>query len=166
MQKFTAMVYKEIREILPPTIFFFVAFNLLALTNALNLRQYGISFTTFSLATVAALIVGKVVLIADKLPFINKFPNKPLIHNVLWKTVIYALASVLVRYLERLVHLLFEYRSLSSANRHLFETMVWPQFWAIQIWLFVLLLLYCSFRELIRVVGRQTVIEMFLGRRT
>ena len=165
MQKFAAIIYKEIREMLPPTIFFFAAFNLIALTTALNLRHYGISFTTFSLATVAALIVGKVVLITDKFSFINKFPSKPLIYNVVWKTIIYAFASVLVRYLERVVHFLFEYGSLSSANRHLFEEMVWPRFWAIQIWLLVLLLLYCSFRELIRVVGRQTVVEIFFGRR-
>jgi hypothetical protein len=165
MHKFAAIVYKEFRELLPPTIFFLIAFNLIALTIALNLKQYHIPFTNLGLATVAALIVGKVVLITDKFPFINKFPSKPLIYNVVWKTVIYTLAAVLVRYLESLVHLIFQYKSLSLANRHLFEEMVWPRFWAIQIWLLVIIFLYCGFRELMRVVGRQTVIEMFFGRR-
>jgi hypothetical protein len=165
MQKLSALLWKEIQELIPPTIFFFIAFNLLAFTNALNLKQYGISLSTFAIATLGALVVGKVVLITDKLPFINQFPDKPLIYNVVWKTIIYALAAFLIRYLERLIHFLFQYGSLSSANRHLFEEVVWPHFWAIQIWLLVLLFLYCGLRELIRVVGRHTVVEMFFGRK-
>ena len=35
---------------------------------------------------VAALIFGKAVVVADILPLINRFPNKPLIYNVAWKT--------------------------------------------------------------------------------
>jgi hypothetical protein len=32
----------------------------------------------------AALILGKAVLIADLLPFINRYPDKPLVYNVVW----------------------------------------------------------------------------------
>ena len=52
---------------------------------------------------VAALILGKAVLIADMLPMINRFPHKPLIYNIAWKTVIYWLISAVIHYLERLV---------------------------------------------------------------
>jgi len=51
---------------------------------------------------VAALILGKAVLIADMVPMINRFPNKPLIYNVAWKTVIYWLLSAVIHYLELL----------------------------------------------------------------
>ena len=37
------------------------------------------------------------------LPAINRFPNKPLIYNVSWKTLIYLVKSALIHYLERLV---------------------------------------------------------------
>jgi len=36
---------------------------------------------------VAALILGKALLLADMLPVINRFPDKPLIYNVTWKTI-------------------------------------------------------------------------------
>ena len=52
---------------------------------------------------VAALILGKAVLLADMLPIINRFPHKPLIHNIVWKTLIYLLLSVVIHYLERLI---------------------------------------------------------------
>ena len=165
MQKLAALLWKEIRELIPPTIFFFIAFNIIAFTSALNLRQYGISLSAFGIATLGALVAGKAVLITDKLSFINRFPDKPLIYNVVWKTLIYWLAFILIQYLEHLIHFLFRYGSLSSANRHLFEEVVWPSFWAIQIWLLVLLFVYCGFRELVRVVGRHAVIEMFFGRK-
>jgi hypothetical protein len=33
----------------------------------------------------------------------NRFPNKPLIYNIAWKTVIYLLLSAVIHYLERLI---------------------------------------------------------------
>lgn len=36
-------------------------------------------------ATAAALLVATIVLIADKFPFVNRFPDKPLMYNVVWK---------------------------------------------------------------------------------
>ena len=53
------------------------------------LREYGISWTGFSAAIVGALLVGKVVLIVDKLPFVNKFPDRPMMYKASWKSLIY-----------------------------------------------------------------------------
>jgi len=77
MQKLAAVLRKEIQELIPPTIFFFIAFNIIAFTSALNLRQYGISVLTFAMAALGALVAGKAVLITDKLSFTNRFPDKP-----------------------------------------------------------------------------------------
>src|SRR5205085_3612475 len=80
---------EEFFKLLPPTIFFFVALHIVAFIRVLMLKGTGISpLSTISIA-VAALILGKAVLIADMLPMINRFPNKPLIYNVAWKTLIY-----------------------------------------------------------------------------
>jgi hypothetical protein len=38
---------------------------------------------------------------------------------------------------------------------------VWPHFWAVQILLLVLILFYNTMRELVRVIGRDKVLEMF-----
>src|SRR6516164_1079061 len=63
----------ELREVLPPTIFFFVGFNLILLTTRLILADYLIQLTGFLIATMSALIVGKVVLVADMMPFLRRF---------------------------------------------------------------------------------------------
>ena len=75
MQKILSAIKRELLEIIPPTFFFFVAFNVLTYTKKLMLEQYGIEFSGFVTATVGALIVAKVVLLADRIPFINKYPG-------------------------------------------------------------------------------------------
>jgi hypothetical protein len=41
--------------------------------------------------------------------------------------------------------------------------MVWAHFWAIQLWLVVLIFVYCTGRELVRVIGRERVMQLFFG---
>jgi hypothetical protein len=151
----------ELRELIPVTLFFFVTFQLLALTEALMLKQYGIHLTTFFAATMLALIVAKVVVITDHFALVNRFPEKPLFYNVIWKTLIYFTAALGARYLEHLIHFWRKSANFAEANRRLWEEIVWPHFWAVQLWLLVLLLTYCAFRELVRVLGRERIFAMF-----
>ncbi len=149
--------------ILPPTFFFLIAFSLILATQRLVLRQYGIPLMGFGMAIIGALLVGKVVLIVDKLPFVNKFPDKPLLYNTVWKTLIYFLAALLVRYVEHIVPLLRKQGNFMEASRSLVEEIVWPHFWLIQMWLAVLFFVYCAMRELVRTIGREKVVRMFIG---
>jgi hypothetical protein len=153
----------EILEAIPPAVFFFVAFQLLAFTRSLMLEQYGIEVSTFAAATIGALIVAKVVLVVDLLPFVDRFPEKPLVYNVVWKSAIYVIAALLVRYVEHLIDFLRETGDLALANHQLIEHVVWPHFWAVQLWLTVLFLVYCTLRELVRALGRERVMAIFFG---
>ena len=163
MRKILVRVKHELGAVIPPAVFFFVAFQLIAFTRALMLLEYGISAYTFVAVTIGALIIAKVVLVVDLVPFVNRFPEKPLIYNVLWKTAIYQVAAFVVRYIEHLIPFVRERGDLALANRELLEKVVWPHFWFIQIWLLVLFFLYCTMRELIRVLGRERVRAMFFG---
>jgi hypothetical protein len=163
MSKFFTKLQEEFKALLPPTIFFFVALHLVAFIRVLMLKGTGIAVSTPLQVTLAALILGKAVLVADLLPFINRYPDKPLIYNVAWKTTIYVLVAMLVHYLERLADFWREAGSLVAGNRKLLAEIVWPHFWAIQILLVVLILMYCTMHELVRVIGRDKVLEIFFG---
>lgn len=163
MSKLSAKIREEILEILPPTIYFFVALHIVAFIRVLILEGTGIAPTTSVSITIAALILGKSVLIADLMPFINRFPEKPLLYNVAWKTAIYLVVAALVHYLERLVDFWRAAGGLVAGNEKLLAEMVWPHFWAVQIFLFVLILMYCTMHELARVVGGDKLKRMFLG---
>src|SRR5206468_9875196 len=163
MGKVSSKLKEEFFALLPPTIFFFVALHIVAFVRVLMLKGTGISpLSTMSIA-VAALILGKAVLIADMLPMINRFPKKPLIYNIAWKTVIYLLLSAVIHYLERLIDFWRETGGFVAGNQKLLSEIVWPHFWAIQIILFVLIAMYCMMHELVRVIGKEKVIRIFFG---
>lgn len=153
----------ELKEAIPPFLYFLVAFHLVASLRALMQQEYGIQAGTVMNATIAALIVAKVVVLADLLPIVNRFPGKPLVYNILWKTLIYQAAAIFVAYLERLWDAYREVGSFAAANAHMVEAVVWPHFWAVQILMLVLFLQYCTLREFGRAVGGPRMRALFLG---
>jgi hypothetical protein len=158
-----AKLKEEFFKLLPPTIFFFVALHIVAFVRVLMLKGTGISpLSTISIA-IAALILGKAVLLADLLPMVNRFPNKPLIYNVAWKTLIYLVMATLIHYVERLIDFWRQTGSFVAGNQKLLAEIIWPHFWAIQIILFVLIAMYCTMHELVRVMGREKVMRIFFG---
>jgi hypothetical protein len=163
MSTLATKLTEEFKALLPPALFFFVALHLVALMRVLMLKGTGIAASTPLQVTLAALILGKAVLVADLLPFINRYPHKPLIYNIAWKTTIYVLVAMLVHYLERLVNFWKEAGSLVAGNQKLLAEIVWPHFLAIQIFLVVLILMYCTMHEFVRIIGRDKVLEILFG---
>jgi hypothetical protein len=143
-----AFVIKELREVVPPTVFFAVGFNLIVLTTDLILADYLVSFASFMVATITALVVGKAVLLANAMPFLRRFDTAPMIQPVLFKTVVYWAVVFLVRFLEKLVEYLLAGGTLSAIPEYVATHFTWHRFAAIQIWIFVLFLIYTSVEEL------------------
>src|SRR5512140_1316342 len=114
-----AKLKEEFFKILPPTIYFFVALHIVTFIRVLMLEGTGLSPSSSISIAVAALVLGKAVLLADMLPLINRFPHKPLIYNIAWKTVIYWLLSAVIHYLERLIDFWRETGAFVAANQKL-----------------------------------------------
>lgn len=163
MSKATEKLKEELLALLPPTIFFFVALHIVAIVRVLMIKGTGLPVISSAQIAVGALILGKAVLLADLLPSINRFPQKPLAYNVVWKTVIYFAVATLIHYFERLFDVWREVGSVAAANTKLLAEMVWPHFWALQIILLVLILNYCVLRELGRVIGGEKLLHLFFG---
>ncbi|HEY1996677.1 hypothetical protein [Paraburkholderia sp.] len=163
MSKLTATMKHEFLEMLPPTIFFFVILHIVAIIRSLMTHGTGITLPTSASVTIAALVLGKSVLLANLLPFVNRFPEKPLIWNAGWRTLIYTVVALFVHYLEHLYDYWKEAPNLLAANHQLFAELNWAHFWAIQILLVTLIANYCMVAELARVIGRDRLKRMFFG---
>jgi hypothetical protein len=102
-------------------------------------------------------------LIADMIPTVNRYPNEPLAYNVVWKTLLYLLIASVIHYLERLIDFSRQAGGIAAGNAKLLAEIVWPHFWAIQIILFLLILVYCTAHELVRVIGTEKMLRLFFG---
>ena len=163
MSKIAATIKEEFLALLPPTIYFFVALHIVALIRLLMVKATGLTPLTSASVLVASLVLGKSVLLADMLPAINRFPNRPLIYNVAWKSLIYTVVAFVIHYLEHLYDYAREIGGIAAGNAKMLATVVWPHFWAVQILLVVLIVLYCVMHELVRVIGRDRFVRMFFG---
>jgi hypothetical protein len=163
MGKVAEKIKEEFLAMIPPTIFFFFTLGLVAVVRMLMTKGTGLPISTPIQVAVGALVLGKSVLIADMFPIINRYPDRPLAYNVMWKTAIYVLAALVIHYLERLADFWREAGAFVAGNEKLLAEMVWPHFWAIQILLVVLIFNYCVMHELARVIGPQKLREMFFG---
>jgi hypothetical protein len=163
MHKIFEKLKEEFFAILPPTIFFFMALHIVAFIRVLMTR--GSHFEPISTVSIAvgSLILGKAVLIADMLPPINRYPDKPLIYSIAWKTVIYLLMASVIHYVERLIDFSWQAGGVIAGNEKMLAEMIWPHFWAVEILIFVLILMYCTARELVRVIGRKRALRLFFG---
>ena len=163
MHKIVETLKEEFFAILPPTIFFFVALHIVTFIRVLMARgSHFEPLSTMSIA-IASLILGKAVLIADMLPPINRYPHKPLAYNIAWKTLIYLVMAGVIHYLERLIDFSRQAGGIVAGNAKLVAEIVWPHFWAVQIVLFVLILVYCTAHELVRVIGKEKMLRLFFG---
>ena len=163
VSKISEKLKEELLALLPPTAFFFVALHVVGLVRALMVQGTGLPIASSAQIAMGSLVLGKAVLLADLLPAINRFPEKPLAYNVAWKTTIYFLIATFIHYLERLVDYWKQAGGFAAANEKLLADIVWPHFWGIQVLLLVLILNYCVLRELGRVIGADRMTAMFFG---
>jgi hypothetical protein len=154
LRRIGAFLLREFLEILPPTIFFIIGFNLIVLTTNLILADYGGQFASFMIATASALIVAKALLVANALPVIRRYDRAPLIRPILFKTVFYSVAVFIARMIEHWIeYLLSGHYVFGGFFRHEIATFSWDRFIAIQLWIVVLFLIYVTASELNHLFG-------------
>lgn len=150
-------------EMLPPTIFFFVVFHVVAFARALIVEEYDVSLSSTVTATIGAIIVGKAILIANNLPLLHWFRETRLVINVIWRTLIYVMLVILFQFLEELIPLVSRYGTILTTVEHLFEEINWQRFWATHIIFVVFLVFYNLATAVIDTFGRDELINAFFG---
>jgi hypothetical protein len=161
-----AKLLHEAREALPPTLFFFAGFNFIVFTTNLLLADYAIAVSSFMLATLAALVVGKAVLVANAMPLLRRYDRAPLIQPILFKTCFYWVIVFFARLLERFVHFsLLERKPPGDFFPYLISTFSWHRFSAISLWILVLFLLYVTATEFGRLFGPGEIRRLFFTSR-
>jgi hypothetical protein len=117
------------------------------------------------LATMAALVVGKAVLVANKIPLLRRYDRAPLIQPILFKTAFYWVIVFFARLLERFVHFSLEGNPPADFFPYLATTFSWHRFSAISLWVCVLFLIYVTASEFSQLFGPGELRRLFFTSR-
>jgi len=149
-----AFLLRELRGNVASYDLFCFGFNLIVLTTNLLVADYGVAFGNFMLATGAALVVGKAVLVANATRSIRRYDRAPLIRPILFKAAFYWAVVLVARLLEHWIRFwLVEHHPLGTFLPHMVAMFDWHRFIAIQLWIFVLFLIYETATELNHLFG-------------
>ncbi|GGH21124.1 hypothetical protein [Cribrihabitans marinus] len=149
---------------LAPTLFFFVCFNLIVLTVALLSDDHELSAVSHISATIGALLVGKAFLLADRLPFTNRFIGHPLIYGALWSALIYFAMTIVLHLAERLLSAATGSRGFLFTAKADVATIDWPMFLVVQLWLALLLVVFAISRAATNAIGPRNIRRIFLSK--
>lgn len=158
--KFFQWLKSEFCRVFPVFLFFLISFNLINMTQGLMWKNKGIAPFSFISIFLAAGVVAKVLVVIDHLPLINAFSTKALVVRVLWKSFLYSLASLLARFLIRLLPFAIHQKGLEAGFEKFRQIVDMKEFLGIQLWYIWLFLIFIFIKELITATGIKRVQEL------
>lgn len=154
---------REAIHLLPAILYFEITFILVHFSQSLILQPGDIRFTSYTGAIIGGILAGKIILLAESLPFINAFPNKPILYNIVWKFWIYSFFVLLVQAIDHFTHQLYHTGHWSIALFHVQKDFARPLFWGVQITVLMLFLFFIVFNEIKERVGTSQMRKIFFG---
>jgi len=153
-----------VREMAPVVLFFFIAFGLIGLMYKLFVSQYSIEFSAFSKAAIAALIMGKVVLLLDRAGIGRRFNRRYRQAVVIMvKTIIYALVVIVVGMGERIRHSVHEAGSLQAGMSTLIANANVDRFLGLVLLVSLIVASYLVVQEISRAMGKGALFRLFFA---
>ena len=141
-----------------------IFFGAFANYRRLLLAHYGISFEDYGISVIRALVLGKVVLVAETLRLGRGFEERPLIVPTLYKTFMFTVCVAVFDIVEALVRGLIGGLGPMGAVDHLMSRFNYEWFSRALVIFFAFIPLF-AVRELRRVLGERAI-SIFFQRRS
>ena len=159
-----AKAKEELRKILVVAVFFSAGFCLIHVSNRLLTEGSHVQIANLAHALFGGLIVAKVLMSVDLLPFVHAFPGRPLAHNIVWKSSLYVAGGVIFLYFEPFMKNVLRGAGLFAAHTRAWQELMLPRTWATVIWVAMLMAVFVTLKELSRVIGKDELKHMVFGR--
>jgi hypothetical protein len=158
-------IQREIKKLIPLTLFFFVGFGYILLLAKLFLKEYAIDTYVLSKAIIGALVAAKAVALMDMTPWVNRFHDYPRYLNVLYQTFLYTLAVLILGAIERIIHAYGETKAINLAIESFLSSEHFSHFLAITLCVSVVFLIHNIFKEIDAFWGKGGLYKFFFERR-
>jgi hypothetical protein len=152
--------YHQITSFLEIAIYLFILFGIFALHEALVSAKNGISYHFYGFAIANALILGKVMLVADDLNFADWFRERPLIYEILAKAAAFAVLLVIFDIVEEVVVGIFKGKAIGESIPHIGDGSPTDFLFVIVI-LFIALIPFFAFKGVGKIIGESEFRSLF-----
>jgi hypothetical protein len=130
----------------------------------LILAHYGIAYLHYWISLIKALILAKVIMIADLLGLGRRFENKPLIVPTMYRTVVFTVFVAAFAILEHTIGGLLKGKGLAGGFYE-FKSEGWYELLARCLVIFFAFIPFFAFKELGRVLGKGRIVDMFFRKK-
>jgi len=154
----------EVRKFLVITLYIWVMLALFSLHKTVVLEQSHLNYQAQGFAIFNALVLAKIVLIADDLHLGSRFGEHPLIYSVLYRSFLFAAVLICFHILEGMVAALWQGRPLSESLAE-FGRGDLRGVLSIGALVFVAFIPFFMFREAADLVGGDQLWRLFFDRR-
>jgi hypothetical protein len=151
-------------EMAPTVLFFFVAFLLIAVMFKLFVAEYLIEFSAFARAAVAALVLGKVILLIDWAESGHSFGSHRRIVVIACKTFVYALAVIALGIGERVIEEAHKAHSLKEGVDAFIASANLDRFLGLVLAISTVVFLYLLMQEIERAMGKGALPRLLFKR--
>jgi hypothetical protein len=152
----------EIEKIVARILFLWVMFGLFELLHTVILVRQNIDYTAHGLALFNAIVMSKVLLIAEDMNFASRFHESRLIYSIIYKSAMFSVLFMVVHLAEETIKGVIGGHGLMASLPHIDHLSVVVCTAAI---LFIALLPYFAFREVGRVMGQDKLWALILKER-
>jgi len=156
-------IIEEVKEVLSITLFFFFCFLVFLIMKKAFLAQYEIKYSGFFYVIVQSLILGKVVVILDKMAVTRKFDHLRNSTRILFRSTIYLVGYVLFTFIEHGMKALFSSNSIGEAISHNFYHLTSVKGLATLLILFITFLIFNVFWILRMHLGPKKLFDLYFG---
>lgn len=153
----------ELKAVVLITLFFAAWLGVFMGLKVLILEDYQIRFGSVSAVLIGALILAKVVLILEHVSLGSWLRNRPVLVNVILRTLLYAFGTLIVILLEKAIESRHEQGGFGPALMNVFRHKDMPHLWANTICVTGALLFYNLLSALNHHLGTGGLVRIFLS---
>ena len=154
---------EEFRRLVAMFLYLWVVFGVVVIAELIGLAQHELNYTFYGFAALNALILAKVMLIAEDLDVARGFEEKPLIYPIVYKSIVFSIVFLCFHALERILVGVWHGQTIAESVPAIGGGGAKGLF-LVEIVATVLLIPFFAFREIGRALGKEELHAMLFTR--
>ncbi len=158
-----AWAIRELKSFLAIVLYLWVVFGLYVLNESIIMGKAHINFAFHGFAIINAIVLGKVLLIAEDMNFADRFKNTPLVYPIIYKAAAFSVLFVVFHIAENMLVGFFRGRSAIQSFPAIGGGTL-QGFLCVVAIMFVSLIPFFAFMEIGRVIGEDRLWALLFKR--